>query len=164
MKFQQILAVLAGVTSVSAWGYVGHETVAYVATNFVADSTKTFFQDILGDTSDDYLASVAAWADEYKYTDAGEFSKEFHYIDANDDPPSSCGVEYSRDCAEDNCVVSAIMNYTSRLTESSISATNKAIAAKVFAIPKIPKSQLRLTRLSDGSPREYPLSLPHSTI
>jgi hypothetical protein len=115
MKTQQLaplVAVLAsGVTNVAAWGYLGHETVAYIAADFVADSTKTFMQNILGDTSDNYLASVAAWADSYKYTTAGEFSKEFHYIDANDNPPTTCDVEFERDCGEDNCVVTAIMNY-----------------------------------------------------
>ena len=133
MKSYQIVAValLAGASNVAAWGFEGHETVAYVATNFVASSTKTFFQDILGDTSDDYLASVAAWADEWKYTSAGEFSKEFHYIDALDNPPTACDVKYARDCAEDNCVVSAIVNYTSQLTDSSTSSSEKDIAAKV---------------------------------
>ena len=48
MKSYQIVAValLAGASNVAAWGFEGHETVAYVATNFVASSTKTFFQDI----------------------------------------------------------------------------------------------------------------------
>jgi len=134
MKNYQIaaIALIAGASNVAAWGFEGHETIAYVATNFVASSTKTFFQDILGDTSDDYLASVAAWADEYKYTSAGEFSKEFHYIDALDNPPSACDVKYARDCAEDNCVVSAIVNYTSQLTTSSTSAAEKDIAAKMI--------------------------------
>lgn len=49
-----------------AWGAMGHETVAYIATNFVAASTKTYFQSLLGDTSTDYLASVASWADSYR--------------------------------------------------------------------------------------------------
>jgi hypothetical protein len=49
-----------------AWGAMGHETVAYIATNFVASSTKTYFQSLLGDTSTDYLASVASWADSYR--------------------------------------------------------------------------------------------------
>lgn len=42
--------------------FIGHETIAYVASNFVSSATMTYFQDILGDTSASYLASVAPWA------------------------------------------------------------------------------------------------------
>lgn len=100
-------------TGVGAWGAFGHETVAYVATNFVSASTKTYFQTLLGDTSADYLATVSTWADSYRSTTAGKFSAPFHYIDAQDNPPSSCGVNYERDCGSEGCVVSAISNYVS---------------------------------------------------
>lgn len=49
-----------------AWGAMGHETVAYIATNFVQSATKTYFQSLLSDTSTDYLASVSTWADSYR--------------------------------------------------------------------------------------------------
>lgn len=96
-----------------AWGAFGHETVAYVATNFVAASTKTYFQSLLGDTSADYLATVSTWADSYRTTTAGKFSAPYHFIDAQDSPPSSCGVDYDRDCGSGGCVISAINNYVS---------------------------------------------------
>lgn len=45
----------------------------------------------------------------------------FHYIDAEDDPPASCNVDYERDCsAEEGCIVSAIANYTQRVQEPSV--------------------------------------------
>lgn len=94
-----------------AWGSFGHETIAYVASNFVATSTATYFKSLLGDTSADYLASVASWADSYRTTTAGKFSAPYHYIDAQDSPPSSCGVNFDRDCGTGGCVVSAISNY-----------------------------------------------------
>lgn len=50
-------------------------------------------------------------ADSYRYTTAGKFSAPYHYIDANDSPPSSCSVDLSRDCDSEGCVVSAIKNY-----------------------------------------------------
>ena len=68
---------------VSAWGGVGHEAVAYVAQDFVADATKTYIQDILG-TGTSYMAAVATWADTYRYTDAGGWSAPLHFVDAND--------------------------------------------------------------------------------
>jgi hypothetical protein len=97
---------------------MGHETVAYIAQNFVSPRTAAFCKEILGsasNSSSSYLASVAPWADSYRYTEGGEFSSVFHYIDANDDPPVSCGVEFERDCPSEGCIVSAIQNYVSFL-------------------------------------------------
>ena len=125
------IALASTLPTALAWGAMGHETVAYVATNFVASSTKTYFQSLLGDTSTDYLASVASWADSYRYTTAGKFSAPYHYIDANDSPPSSCSVSVSRDCGSAGCIVTAIANYTSQLLSSSVSTANKQIAAKM---------------------------------
>jgi hypothetical protein len=65
------------------------------------------------------MANVSTWADSYRYTDNGGWSAPLHYIDANDDPPETCGVVYDRDCGEEGCVVSAIVNYTSILTRST---------------------------------------------
>lgn len=113
-----------------AWGTLGHETVAFIAQNFVSADTKTWAQGILDDTSTSYLASVATWADSYRYTTEGAFSAGYHYIDANDDPPDTCNVELSRDCPDEGCIVSAIANYTSRVQSSSVSTTEKQKALK----------------------------------
>lgn len=87
-------------------------------------------------------------ADTYRYTTAGTYSAPFHFIDALDSPPSSCGVEYDRDCGSSGCVVSAINNYvsfnilarkdirltnakTTRVQKTSLSSAERIIAAKV---------------------------------
>ncbi|KAK3676363.1 hypothetical protein LTR78_003638 [Recurvomyces mirabilis] len=116
------LTTLIAAHGVNAWGTLGHETVAYIAQDFVQSATKTWAQSILGDTSTSYLANVATWADTYRYTTAGAFSAPYHFIDAEDSPPSSCSVNYNRDCGAKGCSVSAIANYTSRLQISSLSA------------------------------------------
>ena len=118
------LALIAlGAQGAVAWGTLGHETVAFVASNFVKAKTKTWAQGILNDTSSAYLANVATWADSYRYTAAGKFSAPFHFIDAEDNPPSSCSVDFDRDCGSEGCSVSAIANYTQRVQEpSSLSA------------------------------------------
>lgn len=87
-------------------------------------------QGILDDTSDSYLANIASWADDYRSTTAGAFSAAFHYIDAEDDPPATCDVDYDRDCGTAGCSVSAIANYTQRVGDSRLSAANTAIALK----------------------------------
>ncbi|KAK7956187.1 uncharacterized protein PG986_005409 [Apiospora aurea] len=112
---------------VRAWGAMGHETVAYVATDFVAARTRDYFQDLLADTSADYLAAVASWADPYGHTEAGKFSSGFHYIDAQDSPPSSCGVDLARDCGEGGCI-------TNRLLDADLESSERQMAAKVCTI------------------------------
>jgi len=107
------LAILSTLPSTLGWGTLGHTTVAFVASNFVQAETRDFFQDILHNTSDSYLAGIATWADSFRYTAAGRFSGPFHFIDADDSPPASCGVKYARDCGEQGCVVGAIQNYVS---------------------------------------------------
>lgn len=97
--------------SAYAWGGLGHETVAFIASTFVQQRTKDFLQSILSDTSPQYLANVATWADSYRYTKAGRFSEPFHFIDSKDNPPGSCSVAYARDCGSTGCVVEAIQNY-----------------------------------------------------
>lgn len=122
MKTYPLIA-LASAPTAYAWGTLGHDTVAYIASNFVKSSTQAWAQGILGDTSADYLANVATWADSYRYTAAGKFSAPYHYIDAEDNPPSSCNVDYNRDCGTGGCSVSAIANYTQRVQSSSLSTT-----------------------------------------
>ncbi|OCK98191.1 S1/P1 nuclease [Cenococcum geophilum 1.58] len=122
--------ILQTLPGVNAWGTLGHDTVAYIAQNFVTSATKTFCQNILGDTSTSYLANVATWADTYRYTAEGSFSAPYHFIDAEDNPPTSCNVDYNRDCGADGCVVSAIQNYTSRVIDSSLSSTEVTKALK----------------------------------
>lgn len=104
-----------------AWGTLGHQTVAYIAQNLVSSTTESWARDILNDTSASYLANVSTWADSYRSTAAGSFSAPFHFIDAEDNPPASCSVDYARDCGTAGCVVSAIANYTNRVAEPSLS-------------------------------------------
>ncbi|KAI2464525.1 nuclease S1 precursor [Annulohypoxylon bovei var. microspora] len=126
------LSTAAALPGAMAWGAMGHETVAYIASNYVSSATKSYFQGLLGDTSANYLASVAAWADSYRYTTAGKFSAPYHYIDANDNPPSTCGVSMDRDCGTEGCVVRALQNYTSILLAQTATNANLQIAAKMI--------------------------------
>jgi hypothetical protein len=109
---------------------LGHITVAYIASHFVNNQTTSYFQQLLRDDSEDYLADVATWADSIRYTKWGRFTKNFHFIDAKDSPPTYCGVDFERDCKEDGCVVSSIQNYTLQLLDPSLPAWRKNQAAK----------------------------------
>lgn len=125
-----LLALLPLLPSVSAWGTLGHDTVAFIAQNFISNKTAAFTQRLLNDSSSAYLANIATWADSYRYTAEGAFSAPLHYIDALDTPPESCNVDFERDCPEEGCIVSAIANYTSRVQAKNVSIVEKQKALK----------------------------------
>lgn len=108
----------------------GHITVAFIASDFVSDQTATYLQSLLHNSTPEYLAGVATWADSIRYTKWGRFTGAFHYIDAKDDPPRSCGVDLARDCKPEGCVVTALANYTARLLDTRLPAYERAQAAK----------------------------------
>ncbi|KAH6665837.1 nuclease S1 [Plectosphaerella plurivora] len=131
MKVFNSAALLgASLQGVRAWGSLGHVTTAYLASHFVSNSTEAFFQDLLRNPDDDYLAKIATWADTIRYTRWGHFTGVFHFIDAKDDPPSYCGVELERDCKEQGCVVTALANYTSRALDPELSGWERNQAAR----------------------------------
>ncbi|KAJ7726275.1 S1/P1 nuclease-domain-containing protein [Mycena maculata] len=119
-----LLIGLATLQGVRAWGVLGHATVAYIAQNYVTSETASWAQGVLDDTSDSYLANIASWADDYRETTAGAWSAPFHFIDAEDNPPTDCNVDYTRDCGSTGCSVSALANYTQRVGDGRLSATN----------------------------------------
>ncbi|CAA9957854.1 nuclease s1 [Pyrenophora teres f. maculata] len=128
---KSLLTLLAAaVPYASAWGSLGHTTVAYMAQNFVSNKTARFAQGLLGDNSSAYLANVATWADSYRSEKGGQFSAVYHYLDALDNPPKSCDVDFDRDCPEEGCIVSALANYSSRAFQSSVGLTEQQKALK----------------------------------
>ncbi|KAK4145756.1 phospholipase C/P1 nuclease domain-containing protein [Dichotomopilus funicola] len=131
MKASSFIIGAAAVPGALAWGGFGHITVGYIASNFVSPSTTTYLQTLLRNDTSDYLAGVATWADSIRYTKWGRFTSDFHFIDAKDSPPQYCGVDFDRDCKKDRgCVVSALHNYTTRLLDTDLRASERAIAAK----------------------------------
>ncbi|KAH6663049.1 S1/P1 nuclease-like protein [Halenospora varia] len=126
MKFPStapIVLLTSCLPSALCWGVLGHETVAYVASNFVTSATQTKFQTILGDTSANYLASIAAYADTYRSTTAGKFSAPYHYIDALDNPPQAVVWTMHETVAQE---------VTARVQSTSLSAADVTLAAKML--------------------------------
>ena len=113
MRATTVAAVAVSVLTPAtyAWGAVGHATVATIAQKYLTSQAQTYVTSLLG--SGVTMASVASWADTYRYTTAGKFSAPFHYVDAEDNPPSSCSVSVSRDCSG-SCILTAIANYVSQ--------------------------------------------------
>jgi hypothetical protein len=116
-------------TETSGTGF-GHITIAYIASDFVAPETASYFQTLLRNDSTSYLAGIATWADSIRYTKWGHFTGPFHFIDAHDQPPTNCTVDFERDCKEEGCVITAIANYTSQLLDPRVPVWQRAQAAK----------------------------------
>lgn len=72
------------------------------------------------------------FGDSFKYTKKGSFTRDFHFIDAHDNPPTSCHVDYVRDCKKAGCVISALANYTEQSLDRSLHTTRRALAAKLI--------------------------------
>ncbi|KAI0321221.1 nuclease Le1 [Amylostereum chailletii] len=108
-----------------AWGALGHQTIGFVAMQFISTNTLSNVQTLLGSQFNFSLGPAATWADDVRSEAAFKFSAPFHFIDANDNPPDSCSVNLNRDRGSEGCVVSAIQNYTTRLLETSLSATQR---------------------------------------
>ncbi len=66
---------LLAASGAQAWGTVGHATVATIAEHYLTASTKTWVSSILGNGVT--MASVASWADTFRYTKGGRFSAPF---------------------------------------------------------------------------------------
>lgn len=113
MRLSHIIPIVLAAAQVEAWGQLGHRTVALLATRFLLPETSTFIKEVL---QGEGIARAAVWPDYFGHTPAGRYSKAWHYIDARDDPPHHCGVQFDRDCAGlEGCVVAAIANMTDQL-------------------------------------------------
>ncbi|KAH0536607.1 hypothetical protein FGG08_006540 [Glutinoglossum americanum] len=102
----------------NCWGHLGHRTVAYLAQKQLSPAGASYVTRLL--RSED-ISKASLWADEYRGRREGRFTSDWHFIDANDDPPRRCNVEYNRDCRpRTGCVVSAITNMTTRANDPSL--------------------------------------------
>jgi hypothetical protein len=121
MRLLTFLLVLTPLLSqTTAWGTLGHRTVAYLASQyFTPHSTRV--TNLLLHGQD--ISEAALFPDKIRYIPSFAYTRAWHYIDAQDSPPAQCGINMTRDCVvATGCVVSAIANHTARLADSSLPA------------------------------------------
>ncbi|THH29901.1 hypothetical protein EUX98_g4281 [Antrodiella citrinella] len=128
-----VVCLLLGTRFVSAWGNLGHQTVGFVAQEFLAPNALAFVQKTLGSTYNFSLGPAATWADEVRSETAFKWSAPFHFVDAEDSAPTSCSVDQQRDCADQQCILSAIANYTTRVVSESLASEQIQEALKFVA-------------------------------
>lgn len=115
MKISAVLPFALQAATVSAWGKLGHATVASVAQQYLTPRTVERVQELLGDNSTTYMGNIASWADSFRYEPGNEWSVGLHFVNGYDaPPPESCHLNLPEDCPPEGCVVSAIGNYVSQ--------------------------------------------------
>ncbi|KAH0613691.1 uncharacterized protein H6S33_005577 [Morchella sextelata] len=115
--------------SASAWGMLGHRTVALLSTRYLLPDTAIFVKSLLPKPQS--MVSASTWPDYYAHTPDGRYSAPWHWIDSHDNPPHTCEVNYHRDCGgEEGCIVSAIVNMTARVTDEELSFYERQMALK----------------------------------
>lgn len=94
-----------------AWGTDGHAIVGSIAESFLKPAALAQINQILANHGKT-LGTVASWADSVKRTSKYAYTSTFHYVDIKDLPPSTCGFDESRDCADGKCILGAIATNT----------------------------------------------------
>jgi len=100
----------------------GHRIVATVATGFLSDNARAGVEELLGDVT---LASVANWADNVR--NSRPETAEWHFVDI---PLRANTLNRQRDCADGNCVVTAIEAQKAILVDRSKPKRERAEALK----------------------------------
>jgi CubicO group peptidase (beta-lactamase class C family) len=114
-KFFVLLIALACIVQVHSFGHSGHRVVCAIATTQFTPATQQFVQDILknyvGPTNVTFtsLFDIASYA--YNLTTIYPWSNPWHYVYLLREFPI---YNSTRDC-KNNCVVSAVQNYTNIL-------------------------------------------------
>lgn len=113
---------------VSCWGALGHRTVAYLAAHYLTPEASTFVADLINHQD---ISEAALWADKIRYIPGFAYSRAWHYIDAQDDPPRQCGLNFTRDCLPaQGCAVSALVNQTGRVNDASLNPWDRSQALR----------------------------------
>ena len=73
-----LVASICAAGPAAAWGDRGHSIVAEIAQRHLTPAAAAKLQELLGGTLS--LASIASWADDYKFTDPGLKTKPWHFI------------------------------------------------------------------------------------
>lgn len=114
-------------TEAGAWGVDGHQAVAIIAANFMAQSTADEVGTLLGGhgSLNGQMMDAAVWADEKR-----AFRPEtgpWHFVNI---PLSATGFDMQRDCAAGNCIVAALDRYANILRDRRLEPSVRAEALR----------------------------------
>jgi hypothetical protein len=98
---------------VLGWGDIGHHLIVNLAYNNLTDIAKTNIGYNLTQ-----LLDMSTWADRVRMIEEYKWSYDYHFIDIKGDILEYCSFNVSRDCFNNDCVYSALQNYTNILTSN----------------------------------------------
>lgn len=119
-----VICCLLLTASALGWGREGHQIVGSIAEANLNDKAKAAVKDLLGDKS---LADVSTWADEIRGDPDYRWAKPLHYVNL---PIGASEFNLEQDCPEKGCVVSAILDYSEKLSRGNTSREKKIEALK----------------------------------
>lgn len=95
----------------TAWGEHGHRTVGYLARMYFTEEAENLYNELVEPTSIFDISDGAVWPDSNSVRSKMPYSRPWHYIDAKDNPPMTCKINFTADCdPEKSCIVAAIVN------------------------------------------------------
>jgi hypothetical protein len=112
-----------------AWGDNGHITVAKIADLNLTSKAKSEVAKILGPGVNIYDRKIAMFADTYKFTAAGKFTRNWHFVDI---PVSATRYDASRDCDSNDCVVFRIEDLKKTLADEAQPTEKRLFALKML--------------------------------
>jgi len=113
---------------VFAWGDNGHIAVAKVADLYLTDGARNKARQLLG--ADIYARKICMFADAFKHTPDGSFTRAWHFADV---PDGVNDYDPARDCQQGNCVVAAIVEQK-RVFKDAGATTEQRLMALKFLI------------------------------
>jgi hypothetical protein len=157
------LTLLILVSQVTAWGELGHRTVGYLAQLYFTPEATELFNDLILPTETFDISDGAIWADSFAVQHKYPYSKFWHYIDAKDDPPNTCQVNFDDDCDTDkHCIVTAIANQVILAPRSQGCGTDVSSLDSVSQQwPNQSEVPRRSSQIPSALPRRYHTASSH---
>jgi hypothetical protein len=112
-----------------AWGDNGHITVAKIADLNLTAKARADVADLLGSGVHIYDRKIAMFADVFKFTDAGRFTRNWHFVDI---PITESNYDASRDCSGGDCAVFRIGELKKTLADTTRPKDQRLFALKML--------------------------------
>jgi hypothetical protein len=106
------------VDCVKAWGPIGHNLTAKIAYELLNDNSKEMLKNYSSIRNEYEFESLANWADNIKNTKEYSWSYNLHFCDIYSPVLERCQINYTLDCVDERCIISAINNFTNNLREN----------------------------------------------
>lgn len=124
-----ITASLIFPRSAKAWGDNGHITSAKIADLNLTPQAKSEIAKLLGPGVNIYDRKIAMFADTFKFTAAGSFTRNWHFVDI---PITAANYDADRDCDNNDCVVFRIEDLKKTLADSTQPSQMRVFALKML--------------------------------